>query len=247
MLFPPSLSYLLSPLHNILNTMSVAGTKTEVSASNFEVNSEELQLDSKIRIFRLIDSARLGLTALALASGVTILGFSADSVAVYNATHVQDDHLLPLWPSNMDLRPTVALVVCSAIVIVANVVSLIVSKTQPARHRATFHMALSVATPLVALIAAIIGMAFFYTVDASTTDDSFQSWTCRWKDVAMTTQPHFGALCKMSHGGLGLTIFLVPLEVIILGVAGYQAALQRQLNHATRMPERKMGPSPNMS
>lgn len=111
--------------------MSVAGTKTEVSASNFEeLNAEELQLDSKIRIYRLVDSARLGLTALALAAGVTILGFAADSIAVYNATRAPDNYLLSLWPSKLDMRPTVALIVCSAIVVAANAVSLIASKAQ---------------------------------------------------------------------------------------------------------------------
>ncbi|KAH6890372.1 hypothetical protein B0T10DRAFT_317249 [Thelonectria olida] len=227
--------------------MSVAGTKTEVSASNFEIDSEELQLDSKLRIYRLVDGARLGLTALALASGVTILSVAADSIAVYNATHVPDDYLLPLWPSKMDLRPTVALIVCSAIVTVANVLSLVASKTQLVQRRAAVHMIISFLTPAVAFVAAITGMAFFYTVNASTTDDSFQSWTCRWKDVTMTTQPHFGTLCKQSKAGLGLMVFLVPLQVIILGVAGYQTLLQRQLHHASRVPERKTGPSPDMS
>lgn len=106
---------------------------------------------------------------------------------------------------------------------------------------------LSFVAPFVGLVAAVVGMALFYAVNASTTDDSLQSWTCRWKDVAMTTQPRFGTLCKTSHGGLGLTIFLVPLEVVILGVAWYQTVVQRQLNHATRVPERKTGPSPDMS
>ncbi|KAK7403254.1 hypothetical protein QQX98_010988 [Neonectria punicea] len=226
--------------------MSTTGTKTEVSASNFEVDSEDLRLDSKIRMYRLVDNARLGLTALALAAGITVLGVSADSVAVYHATHVLDDFLLPLWPYNMDFRPTVALVAGSAIVIVTNVISLLASKIQTVRSRLGVHMALSLATPVIALIAAIIAMAFFYAVNTSTTADSFQSWTCRWKDVTMMTQPHFGTLCKQSKAGLGLSVFLVPLEVIILGLSGYQTTLQRQLDQASSGPERKTG-TPTMS
>ncbi|KPM46304.1 hypothetical protein AK830_g356 [Neonectria ditissima] len=226
--------------------MSTAGTKTEVSASNFEVDSEDLRLDSKIHMYRLIDNARLGLTVLALVAGITVLGVSADSMAVYQATHVPDDFLLPLWPYNMDFRPTVALVTGSAIVIVANVISLLASKTQIVRSRLGVHMALSLATPVIALIAAIIAMAFFYAVNTSTTADSLQSWTCRWKDVTMMTQPHFGTLCKQSKAGLGLSVFLVPLEAIILGLAGYQTTLQRQLDQASSGPERKTG-SPTMS
>ncbi|KAF7546465.1 hypothetical protein G7Z17_g8407 [Cylindrodendrum hubeiense] len=226
--------------------MSITDSKTEMPTSNFEVDSEDLRLDSKIRMYGLANSARLALTALALGAGITILGISADAVTTYNATHVPDDFLLPLWPSNMDLRPTVALVAGSTIVIVANAISLLASKTQVVRSRSGVHMALSFTAPAVAFIAALVAMAFFYAVNASTTADSFQSWTCRWKDVAMMTQPHFGTLCKQSKAGLGLAVFLVPLEVIILGVAGYQASLQRQVDQAAHGPERKTG-SPAMS
>ncbi|KAH7144049.1 hypothetical protein EDB81DRAFT_760426 [Dactylonectria macrodidyma] len=226
--------------------MSTMDSKTEIPTSNFEVDSEDLRLDSKIRMYGLANSVRLALTALALAAGITILGVSADSVAVYNATHVPDDYLLPLWPSNLDLRPTVALVAGGAIVVAANAISLLASKAQVVQSRSGMHTALIFVTPAIGFIAAMIAMCFFYAINASTTADSFQSWTCRWKDVAMMTKPHFGTLCKQSKAGLGLSVFLVPLEAVILGVAGYQACLQRQLDQAARGPERKAG-SPAMS
>ena len=86
--------------------------------------------------------------------------------------------------------------------------------------------------PLIALIAAIVAMAYFYTIDTSTTVDTLQSWTCRWKDVYMASPPHFGALCKESQTGLYLSILLIPLEAITLGVAAYQAGLERSINSA---------------
>lgn len=111
------------------------GSKTEISAaSNFEVDMDDAQFESKSRMFRLADSARLGMTVLGLAAGITILGVSADSIAVYNATHVPADFLLPLWPANFDLRPTVALVVGGTLVMVANAVSLVASKVPTVRH-----------------------------------------------------------------------------------------------------------------
>lgn len=108
-----------------------AGTKTEVSASNFEVESHDTHVPSGsgVRMYRMVDSARIALTALALAAGISILGVSADALAVYDSTHVSVKALLPLWPDNLDIRPTVALVVGSAIVVVTNIVSLLASKT----------------------------------------------------------------------------------------------------------------------
>lgn len=75
-------------------------------------------------------------------------------------------------------------------------------------------------------------MSLFYAVNASSTVDSLQSWTCRWKDVPMRTQPHFGTLCKQSQAGVVLTVLLVPLEAAILAVAAYQAVLERQATKA---------------
>ena len=62
----------------------------------------------------------------------------------------------------------------------------------------------------------------------------------------MTTKPHFGTLCKQSQVGVALSVLLVPIEAIILGVAVYQALLERQLQAATRGSERKTG-SPALS
>lgn len=77
---------------------------------------------------RLVESARLALTALALCSSVIILGTSGDTLSVFNTTHLRNDSILSLWPAKFDLRPTVALVVCSAIVVFASALSLAASK-----------------------------------------------------------------------------------------------------------------------
>ncbi|KAF4987511.1 hypothetical protein FGRMN_10326 [Fusarium graminum] len=228
-----------------VRNMSI-GTKTEISASNFETDVESVRTEPSFRLYRLIDSARLSLTILGLAAGLTILGVSANALTVYNATYVPQDWLLQLWPANFDVRPTVALVVGSALVVVANLISLLASKIPAARGNAAVKAAVAFTPPAIALMAAIIAMSFFYGVNASMTDDSLQSWTCRWKDVTMNVQPHFGTLCKQSKAGVGLSVMLVPVEAIILGLAAYQFTLERRLNSSARGPGRKTG-SPTLS
>ncbi|KAF5017946.1 hypothetical protein F66182_10093 [Fusarium sp. NRRL 66182] len=232
----------------VTNASSI-GTKTEISASNFETDVESVRTEPSFRIFRLIDSARLGLTVLGLAAGLTILGVSADAIAVYNATQVPEAWLLQLWPApaDFDMRPTLALVVGSSLVVVANLVSLLAGKTPTARSsNATVKAAVAFTPPTVALTAAIVSMSFFYAVNASTAVDSFQSWTCRWKDVTMTVQPHFGSLCRQSRAGVGLSVMLVPVEAIILGLAAYQFSLERRFDLTARGPGRKAG-SPSLA
>jgi len=79
---------------------------------------------------RVVESAGTGLTILALLAAITIVVTAADALAVYNTTSLPSDHayLLPLWPADFNMRPSVALVTCGSIIIVASAASLIHSK-----------------------------------------------------------------------------------------------------------------------
>ncbi|WQF76019.1 hypothetical protein CDEST_01033 [Colletotrichum destructivum] len=218
--------------------------------SDFEIDVEEVHVSAQARAMKAVDAARVSLTALALVASITVLGVSADALAVYDATHVPAHYLLPLWPDAFDLRPTVALVVGSSILIIANTVSLVFSRVQSTnikklRGQTLIHNSLAVATPAVGLIVSIIAVSFFYSINASITVDTLQSWSCRWSEVAMLTRPHFGTLCKQSKVGLYLSVLIIPTEVIILGAAAYQTILERNVNRTNRVArERRKSGSP---
>ncbi len=108
----------------------MASQMEKSSASDFEVDSRDLHLQSKVRTLRLVDSARLGLTVLALLMGITILGVSGNALNEYNDTHLSGGFLLSLWPDQFDLRPTVALVAGASIVTVTNIASLLFGKVK---------------------------------------------------------------------------------------------------------------------
>ncbi|RYP41228.1 hypothetical protein DL769_011602 [Monosporascus sp. CRB-8-3] len=202
--------------------------KGKASTSGFEIDSQDIQYQSRLKTIRLADSMRIGLTGLALLSGLAILGTSADALAVYNATHLPSEYHLPLWPVDFDLRPTIALVTGSAIVVVVSAVSLVFSKAQALRSRSTIHMLLMFAAPSVGFAATMIAMIFFYAVNASTKVDTLQSWSCQWGYAHLTVKPHFGMLCRESKTALYLSVILVPVELIILMLAGCQFVLLRK-------------------
>lgn len=102
---------------------TMSNTKPE-PASDFDVESHDESLHPKLKTLHLVDGARGALTAVGLLAGITVLGVSADALAVYEATHLPPEYNLPLWPKNFNLGPTIALVVCSAIIILANGASL---------------------------------------------------------------------------------------------------------------------------
>jgi hypothetical protein len=98
------------------------------------------------------------------------------------------------------------------------------------RDRTPVHTPMTFIAPFVALVAAVIAMAYFYVVNASITDDTLQSWSCRWTEVNMLTRPHWGTLCKESKAGLYLSILLIPIEAITFAIASYQAGVERNVN-----------------
>lgn len=82
-------------------------------------------------ISRMAESARLGLTVLALLAGVTILGTASDTLHIYNTTSLTTNFRLSLWPQDFDVRPTITLIVCGAVIFLTSTISLIAGKIQP--------------------------------------------------------------------------------------------------------------------
>jgi hypothetical protein len=101
--------------------------KNKASMSDFEVDSQDLNLQSKVKSLRFLDSSRSALTVLALLMGITALGLGADALHTYNTTSGAGDFIISLWPDQFNLQPTVSLVVGSAIITLANIISLVFS------------------------------------------------------------------------------------------------------------------------
>lgn len=168
---------------------------------------------------RAVEGARLGLTVLAFVAGVVILATSADTLTTYNETHLSEDFFLPLWPNNFNIRPTMALVTCGSIILIASAISLAVSKIPALSSKVGLRMIVSLLTPVISLIAGIIGTSFFYGVNASETEFSLQGWSCQWTDVNMSTEPNFSMLCDESQAALSLTVMIIPLQILVLGMS----------------------------
>lgn len=108
----------------IMSTESKPQFQNEVVQSDFEEFDAAPRQPVKSSLVKVTDSVRLGLTALALLSSLVILGTSAETLATFNKTHQGENYLLPLWPTDFDIRPTTALVACSTVIIVSSAISL---------------------------------------------------------------------------------------------------------------------------
>jgi len=58
---------------------------------------------------------RLVLAVLVVGTGSAALGCTAHTLHQYNATHLGSDWFLPLWPRNIDVKPTIAILVPAVI------------------------------------------------------------------------------------------------------------------------------------
>ncbi|KAK2604973.1 hypothetical protein N8I77_007860 [Diaporthe amygdali] len=211
--------------------MESASVKHQASSSTFEVESHsDHYLERQTKTFRIIEAARVSITALALLCGITIMGLSADAIRVYNATRLEGGPSLSLWPDSFDMQPTVALVVGSSLVTLANIAALLCSKVPHLRNNTPLHTPTMFAAPLVGFAAALVAVIVFYAINASATTDSLLSWTCRWRSINMGQAPHFGTLCGQSWASVYLAVILVPLEAVALCAAGWQLKVEKHVN-----------------
>lgn len=236
--------------------------KNDITASYLQVDSKDQYLRNKAAALNIVDGARLSITGLALLCGITILALSGNAVSVYNSTRLQETGWLSIWPAAFDLRPTVALVVGSCIVTIANIAGLLCSKVphvSPPRkswHSATtnhptltqirnntpLHTPMMFVAPFVGFAAAMIAIIFFYAINSSTTVDTLLSWTCRWKAVSMASDPYFGTLCSSSWASVYLAVVLVPLEAAALCVAGWQLKTEKHVARYARARQGSQSP-----
>lgn len=106
----------------------VPEVKPEFQSDLQEFETRDVGYEKNQRIARVVESIRFAATTLALLAGLTILGTSADTLSVYNKTHLGGEYFLDLWPAEFNVQPTIALVVCSAIIFLASTISLVVMK-----------------------------------------------------------------------------------------------------------------------
>ncbi|CAG8949518.1 hypothetical protein HYFRA_00007750 [Hymenoscyphus fraxineus] len=223
-----------------MSTENKPQLQSETIQSDFE-SFDTPQRPIKNPLLKLTNSIHLGLTVLALLSSIAILSTSAKTLSTYNKTNDGgEDWMIPLWPRDFDIRPTIALVACSAVILISSGISLAIPfiPTLPTPLKTT----LSLLAPTTCLIASLIGTALFYGVNTSRTTSSLQSWSCQWRTVEMGMQPHWGSLCKQSKSALYLMVMMIPLEVGVLFAVGAGMVLVRRERVSVRVVGEKGSP-----
>lgn len=152
---------------------------------------------------RRLNRVRSGLTFVILACAAAVTGCAAHAVSKYNGTHLSNQWWLPLWPQHFDLRPTIGILACGAIITFLSLVFLAIAvlpsvssapslanvvqaddDLQP-HGRTTLHNALATITSVLGFTAAIFGVVYSAHLQNTsstygTRRDTIPTWTCRW-------------------------------------------------------------------
>lgn len=84
------------------------------------------QESAYLRQAKYLRWSRAALTGLVIAIGIAAVGCEGHVLHRYNSTHpAKGSSLPPLWPSNVDVRPTIAILASTCIIVVISLVYLV--------------------------------------------------------------------------------------------------------------------------
>ncbi|KAL4915506.1 hypothetical protein BDW62DRAFT_122972 [Aspergillus aurantiobrunneus] len=211
---------------------SIAGSYHASCASNEEESSF-------LKRIRLLHWVRLALAFLALGISISIIACEAVPYRHYRDTSSAsfESAGLYLWPLNLDIRPTIAILACGCVVAFLSLLFIVVALLpSPHSHIRRANLA-ALTTSTAGFIASLIALVFTIYLPGSSYPTNFasvetlHSWTCKWKaphdlplgfsDASETVSPapaNFARDCAATHAAFILLGFLIGLEVV-MGVA----------------------------
>ncbi|GAD91653.1 conserved hypothetical protein [Paecilomyces variotii No. 5] len=179
----------------------------------------------------MLNQIRLGVAFLILAIAIAIVGCEAVPLHHYKETSSFEKYWLVLWPLNLDLRQTNALLACGAVIAFQALIYIIVAVLPSPHSRTRLLTFLSAAVALMGFITSVTGVIFAIHMPSSkypngfTNYETIHSWTCRWKSLkgvnitdngqSLSAPASFSHDCMETRAGFILLGLLIGLEVIM--------------------------------
>lgn len=226
------------------------------SASSFTVtitSAADEQEASYLSRARLLHRTRIGIALLLLGVSACVVGTEGAPLHYYNETKAYSSMFLALWPLNLDVRQTNALLACGAIILLQALLYIGIAAFPSPHPRLRLLNMLSSAVGATGLITAIVGVAFAIYLPSATYPDGFtvsetiHSWTCKWRSVgsddSVTAPANFARICAESRAGFVMLGLLIGLEVIMCaaGAAGYMLEMTVSKQRKTSVGNAEMG------
>lgn len=178
-------------------TYDVGDSPPLTSSLHSRNSASSAQESAYLRQASILKWARFGLSGLIFALAVTIVGCTGHVLRTYNHTNLGPEWYLPLWPIDVDVKPTTGTLMPAAIVTVMSFIYLIFAAIPSVSRRSrsifrtdsfqprsrTLHQTLlflltSAISTLATLFAVIFYQTLLYQVDVNNRD-TLQTWTCK--------------------------------------------------------------------
>ncbi|EED22315.1 conserved hypothetical protein [Talaromyces stipitatus ATCC 10500] len=207
------------------------------SLSSFTVTITSAADDQEVAYLsraRILHRIRIGITLLLLGASAGVVGTEGAPLHYYNETKAYSSAWLPLWPLNLDVRQTNALLACGVVILFQSIVYIIVAAFPSPRPRLRLLNLLSTAVGATGLVTAIVGVAFSIYLPSATYPEGFtvsetiHSWTCKWKSIdsisggnnqTLSAPANFSRVCAESRAGFVLSGLLIGLEIFMCAAA----------------------------
>ncbi|PWY89972.1 hypothetical protein BO70DRAFT_377186 [Aspergillus heteromorphus CBS 117.55] len=138
---------------------------------------------------RTLRHTRLCLAILTVSIAIPTIACEAIAYHHYRQTASYSRVWLYLWPLNLDLRPTIAVLACGSVIALQNLIYVVVALIpSPHPHIRRLNL-LALSTSLAGFLAALIGLIFvIYRPGAHhpsgfATTETLHSWTCKWEEI----------------------------------------------------------------
>ncbi|KAK5554997.1 hypothetical protein LTR46_007201 [Exophiala xenobiotica] len=204
----------------------------------------------------LLRWTRYGLAFMVIASSTAALGCAGHVLDRYNETRFGREYSLPLWPWNVDVRPTLAILIPAAIVIAVNLGYLVFSLIPTPYSRTLMYNIVFAAASFTGLVLCLFAIPFNTALTNPSerrTRESLQSWTCKFSDGAskftsdakslqipvylsdgVPVPAGFKRLCMESQVGVGFMVAVLVLEVVSCAVGGAGILLETKMAKARK-------------
>ncbi|KAL1953127.1 hypothetical protein VTO42DRAFT_3562 [Malbranchea cinnamomea] len=175
--------------------------------------------------------ARIGLAGLLQVIALIAIACEAHPLHYYHQTRQYEDMWLFLWPQHLEVRPSVAFIVCNTLVFVAATVYVVVALLPSPRSRIIVLNYLASAVSLISLACSCVAIGIHMVFEnpreynGVILGETIHSWTCTWSfshvhEYTDRDEPpehiegvkDFGPLCQETRVALGMTSTLIALD-----------------------------------
>jgi hypothetical protein len=121
------------------SSLQIAGSPPLTSFLNDRHSASSAQEEAYLKHASRLRIARLVLSALTIGTAIAAVAVTSHILKSYNDTHLGSNWHLPLWPINIDIRPTLGILIPAAIITVNCLCYVILAVIPSVSHLPSLH------------------------------------------------------------------------------------------------------------